>query len=186
PVAPSDSTTTPTSATLPSIDPASQPGSGPSPPAPAPWTLSLAGSSAHTVSVAADASTIIVTVDGSATSRPLAGISALSITGGSGNDSFSIGTSSLPVHFDGGPGTDTLLGPAPDSTWTIDGPGGGSVGNVTFANFENLTGAPDNHDTFELGPGGSISRAIDGGHGGGGGLILYRRPPRVQTSTSPS
>src|SRR5262249_45656210 len=71
PVASSDSTTAPTSATLPSIDPASNPGSGPSPPVPAPWTLSLADSSAHTISVAADATSLTLTVDGSTSSRPL-------------------------------------------------------------------------------------------------------------------
>ena len=162
----SDTTTTPVGADSTSPDPTANTASGLSPPAPAPWTISLSDGSTHTISVAADATNVSVTVDGLTTSRPLAQVSSLSITSGAGNDSFTIGAISIPVSLDGGDGTDTLNGPAADSSWSITGLGGGTVGGVAFAGFENVAGAPNNKDTFVFGPTGSLAGIVDGGADG--------------------
>src|SRR6185437_12022704 len=78
----------------------------------------------------------------------------------------------------GGP-NDTLNGPAADSTWSINGVGGGTVAGTTatgttttFAGFENLTGAPDNKDTFDLEPSGALTGVADGGAGGYDSLVV--------------
>src|SRR5439155_1020536 len=168
---PSETIATPTSATLPSLDPAAVPGSGPSPPSPATWTISI-DASAHTISVVADTTDVSVTVDGVTTSRPLAQVTSLSITSGAGNDSFTIGAISIPVALDGGEGTDTLYGPAADTTWSVTGAGAGTVGSVAFAGFENLAGAPDNQDTFVVKASASLSGVLDGGPAGFDTLVI--------------
>ncbi len=76
------------------------------------------------------------------------------------------------THLSAGGSADTLHGPSADSAWTIDGANAGSVGGVTFTGFENLTGAPDNKDTFTLAPGGSVSGLVDGGDGGFDSLVV--------------
>src|SRR5262249_61902493 len=67
----------------------------------------------------------------------------------------------------GGP-NDTLHGPAADSRWDISGSGGGTVAGTTFNGFENLSGAPNNKDTFVLEPPGSLRGGAGGGAGGCG------------------
>ncbi len=93
-------------------------------------------------------------------------VSELTITGTDGDDVLTLdlaGDLAIPVTFDGGMGTDTLVGPAADVTWDVTGPDAGTVAGVGFASVENLTGAPDNADTFVLGPGGFVGGLIDGG-----------------------
>jgi hypothetical protein len=63
----------------------------------------------------------------------------------------------------GGPGSaNALIGPDVASTWTITGADSGTVGTVTFSNFQNLTGRAG-ADTFVFQPGGSVSGSGDGG-----------------------
>ena len=57
-------------------------------------------------------------------------------------------------------------------TWDVTGPDAGKVADVDFRSVENLTGAPDNRDTFVLGTGGSISGTVDGGSGGFDSLVF--------------
>ena len=154
-----------TGVTTPPPDPAATPGSGPSPPAA--WNVSLSDAS-HTVSIAVTADALVVTVDGVASSRPVAAVTSLTVTGGAGDDSFDVSAGALPVPvaLNGGAGTDTLHGPAADSTWTISGEGSGSVAGISFAGFENLAGAAGNKDTFVVEPGAGVSGVIDGGPGG--------------------
>src|SRR5262249_24388810 len=71
-----------------------------------------------------------------------------------------------------GGANDTLHGPAADSTWTINAVGGGTVAGTTFGGFENLTGAADNKDTFDLQPGGAVAGVIDGGPRGWDTLVV--------------
>jgi hypothetical protein len=57
---------------------------------------------------------------------------------------------------------DTIIGP--DAAWTISGANSGTVNDITFSSFENLTGS-SGADTFTFLPGGSISGNLDGGAG---------------------
>jgi autotransporter-associated beta strand protein len=71
------------------------------------------------------------------------------------------------VTFDGGGGSDTLVGPSADTTWSVTGPGGGNLGGpvpFAFANVENLTGGTGN-DTFAFTASGNVSGMVDGGGG---------------------
>jgi hypothetical protein len=93
---------------------------------------------------------------------------ALSVTGGTGNDTFVL-TNTAPltaaVAIDGGGGADTLHGPDIANTWQISGANAGSLdGNVSFASIQNLTGGAGN-DTFQFQTGGSLAGKIDGGGG---------------------
>lgn len=90
------------------------------------------------------------------------------------------------VLLDGGAGTDTLIGPAIDSTWTLTGDGAGTLHGVTFAGFENLTGAPDTDDTFVIAEGGSLSGGVDGGDRGFDVLDVQRTATSAAyTATGP-
>ncbi|HXV75428.1 MAG TPA: hypothetical protein VD788_03850, partial [Candidatus Polarisedimenticolaceae bacterium] len=67
----------------------------------------------------------------------------------------------------GGQGTgDTLIGPDADAEWHITGENAGTVLGISFAGFENLTGAAGNEDAFIFRPGGSLAGTLDGGPGG--------------------
>jgi hypothetical protein len=90
----------------------------------------------------------------------------LALVAGKGNDMFSmIATDpSSTASISGGGGSNTLVGPNVVSTWSINGPGAGSVGNVTFTAIRNLTGGSAN-DTFRFASGGSVAGKIDGGKG---------------------
>jgi len=72
----------------------------------------------------------------------------------------------------GGGGSDTLIGPAGDTTWQITSRNAGTVLGVVFENVENLQGAPDNEDTFVFAEGGSISSVVDGGAGGFDSIVI--------------
>jgi hypothetical protein len=69
-------------------------------------------------------------------------------------------------------GDDELIGPASDSTWTIDGFNSGLVAGVDFSGIENLTGSADNEDTFLLEGTGSLSGLLEGGAAGFDSLVL--------------
>ena len=123
--------------------------------------------------------TLTLTADGQLTiggeTRALADVSALAITGTGGDDILLLDLAiplTIPVSFDGGDGSDTLVGPASDVTWAITGPDTGTVAGVAFSAVENLTGSPDNQDTFDLAAGGSLSGLIDGGAGGFDSLVV--------------
>src|SRR5262245_9750039 len=88
-------------------------------------------------------------------SQPLAAIPAVRIAG-NGLDTQLTVDASVPaladgIDFVGGAGTNTLIGPARDVTWTVTGDGEGHLGDAGFLRFrgvDNLTGAADNQDTF--------------------------------------
>ena len=92
------------------------------------------------------------------------------MTSGDSNDSFtidaSLGSAGIPIAFDGGAGVNTLNGPSSDTTWTVTGANSGTAAGVAFSNFQNLTGAANNKDTFDFQRGGSVSGVVDGGAGG--------------------
>ena len=131
---------------------------------------------ANMVTVATIGSDLVVTTDGVAESRPLSAISSLTIIGSDGaDDTLSIlleGPLPFATGFDGGAGSDTILGPAADTTWLVDGPGSGWVAGIAFTGVEHLLGAASNEDTFHFAPGGSLAGVVDGGDGGFDTLVL--------------
>ena len=134
---------------------------------PALWEVTLSDASGHIASISSDGSSVVVVVDGVSQARPLVDITGLHLVGGAGNDDIGVDASVLAagvsVLVDGGAGTDTLRGAAVNTTWSVAGPGSGSFASVSFAGFENLTGAADNEDTFVFEAGGSLSGVADGG-----------------------
>ena len=95
------------------------------------------------------------------------GLSSLSVNGGHGADRYIIGGTSAGVAttINGGAGINTLVGPDVASTWNITGANAGTVGNVTFAAVENLTGGTG-VDAFVFSAGAKVTGKIDGGGGG--------------------
>lgn len=101
--------------------------------------------------------------------------SLIEISTGEGEDVLSLHHAALlasSVVFDGGTGSDTLAGPAADTTWTIDGSDAGSLPGVSFLNTEILQGSPDNEDTFVFTPTGELSGEVDGGNAGFDTLVI--------------
>jgi hypothetical protein len=93
---------------------------------------------------------------------------ALSVKGGTGNDTFVL-TNTAPltaaVTINGGGGSDTLQGPDIANTWQISGANAGTLdGNISFASIQNLIGGAGN-DTFQFQTGGSVVGSINGGGG---------------------
>ena len=111
--------------------------------------------------------TVTVTVDGVSETRSADSVTAITITGGNGADTFVLDGSAdgVPVSFAGGAGVDTVRGPAADTTWQATGAGAGNVGDATFSGVEALVGTADNKDTFVVERGGSIQK-VDGGDAG--------------------
>ena len=73
------------------------------------------------------------------------------------------------VLFDGGAGSDKIVGPDTDNTWNIVLANGGNLmptgqPALTFGNTESLTGG-SGVDTFNFGPRGSLAANADGGDG---------------------
>jgi len=109
-------------------------------------------------------------------SQALADTSAVVITGGTEGDKLTIDFTnpfSTPVSFTdtSASGQDTLGITGGDRTWNITGSNGGTssgtaTGTVTFTGIENLSGGPNNNDTFVFSSGASESGVIDGGSGG--------------------
>jgi len=92
------------------------------------------------------------------------------LQGGSANDAVTLGASGgLSGGFQGGAGTDTLVGPSPGSPvdWNVTGVGAGMIRGLTFGQMENLTGG-SNLDRFLLEDGGSVPGTINGGASGVG------------------
>ena len=163
------------------------PAPNPTNPATGDWDVTLTGGPA-TLRVTADG---FITIAGA--TRALADVSAIRITGTDGDDVLVLDLATplaIPVSFDGGPGTDTLVGPSRDVTWLVGNPDSGTVAGVAFVSVEHLTGAPDNRDTFVFGPGGSVSGLVDGGARGfdtmvidGGGSAVIATVTGPQTGT---
>ncbi|HBR73332.1 MAG TPA: hypothetical protein DEA78_06320, partial [Cyanobacteria bacterium UBA11159] len=84
------------------------------------------------------------------------------LTGGSGNDSFTLEGNGTVTNINGGDGNNTITGKDTANTWNITGSNAGSVNGVTFFNgIQNLTsGSAD--DTFNFN-GFQVSGKIDGG-----------------------
>jgi hypothetical protein len=97
-----------------------------------------------------------------------ASLHAINVTG-SGNDTLTLlfPAPGVPTSFNGGGGTNTLVGPTASSltTWTISGPNSGKVYAVSFRNVQNLVGG-DASDLFNFTRStASLSGTIDGGGG---------------------
>ena len=76
------------------------------------WTIVAADGADHAISLNATATDAVVTIDGAATSRPLAGLLSITVTGGNGADTFTVDLTGIdaPVTVDGGSdGFDTLV-----------------------------------------------------------------------------
>ncbi len=93
-------------------------------------------------------------------------VESVTLNGGSGGDTYDVsGTAAgVKLTIDAGAGNDTLIGPNAASTWNITGANAGTVGNVTFAAIENLTGGTLT-DAFKFAAGGSVTGKINGGGG---------------------
>jgi Ca2+-binding RTX toxin-like protein len=99
---------------------------------------------------------------------------ALNVTG-SGNDTLTLLTPApiVATTFNGRSGTNTLVGPNVTTTWTISGVNSGKVGNVSFSNFQNLTGGAGS-DLFNFTTStASLSGAINGGGTNNNNTISY-------------
>ncbi|MBX9580177.1 MAG: hypothetical protein K2X87_07690 [Gemmataceae bacterium] len=105
--------------------------------------------------------------------RPVAEVAGVRVNGNGFDVSLRIDASARAVpgevHFDGGSGSNALLGPADAATWRVTGPGAGSIVNtrpLTFSGVEQLRGAAGNTDDFRFAPGGRLAGTVDGGPGG--------------------
>ena len=124
-------------------------------------------------------------------------ISAISIAGGSGNNTITIDAASFggqkapTIDIDGGSGQDTVVFDNTTATnWTLTGQNSGTVSGggvtATFQNVANLTGAANNSDTLTVDNGGALSGVFDGGAGGGNTLNFDTSPHQnVAFSTGP-
>ena len=74
------------------------------------------------------------------------------------------GTIANLTNFIGSAGSDTLIGPAAGSVYTLTAANTGNVAGFTFSSFENLDGGAGG-DTFAFDNGGSVAGNIDGGGG---------------------
>ena len=106
---------------------------------PAAVEIELSEGTAHTVTVAISGTDLVVTVDGVITSRPLAEISSLTVTGGNGDDTFSIDASvvaalGFPVLFDSSAGT-----LAPGETETAVAPSGAATTSSSGTTSQTLS-----------------------------------------------
>ncbi|MFT4837570.1 MAG: cell division septation protein DedD, partial [Nonlabens sp.] len=117
-----------------------------------------------------DATSVTLTdAAGVAETLDVTGLDSVVILGSAAADTITLGSGSaapVAVTVDLAGGTDTLVGPSTDQVWLVTGGNAGSVVGVTFASAEQLVGAADNEDTFEVAAGGAISGVIEGGSGG--------------------
>ncbi|MDE3025375.1 MAG: hypothetical protein KGI93_07370, partial [Acidobacteriota bacterium] len=150
-----------------STDPAATPGSGPSPPAA--WTLSLAPT-ASAVSVSVDGTNLDVTVDGVVTSRPLAEVTSLAITGGNALAvDLGGGAISVPVSYTAATAGSVSVGSGAGSTWTYDGKSslqvaGGGIAGLSVQNVTAIS-AGGTSDTL-VGPAANTTWTISGADSG--------------------
>jgi hypothetical protein len=98
----------------------------------------------------------------------LSSFSSIVVAGDSGNDTLTLDTddgSFIPaggLTFDGGGGSDTLVGPNTTNSWNISGTNSGTLdSNVSFTNVANLTGG-SGADTFTFQPAGMVTGKVDG------------------------
>ena len=103
-------------------------------------------------------------VTGAVEARRLDETSEITVAGSSANDRLRLDLAlgyldALPITFAGGDGTDELIGPGLDATWTIDAFGAGRVGSTAFTGIENLTGAAGNDDSFVFLQHGGLARS---------------------------
>src|SRR5262249_21678905 len=95
------------------------------------------------------------------------------LQGGTGADTFAfVVDGRLSGGIDGGGGSDMLIGPNANTSWTISSPDGGSVAvadapGTLLANFVQIGTLPggDQADTFTLQATGNLTGSIDGGDG---------------------
>jgi hypothetical protein len=100
---------------------------------------------------------------GSVGSTPFS--SFANLTGGTGNDTFTIGTTGgVTGLIEGGAGINTLVSPNQTTAWTISGSNSGTMGSVSFADMTNLKGGTGS-DTFAFQGSGSVSGSANGGGG---------------------
>jgi len=91
-----------------------------------------------------------------------------SLVGGSGADTFTLGTgvSTFAGPISGGGGSDTLAATNGTNSWQVTGANGGTLnGSTLFSGITNLTGGSD-ADTFTLGTGISSFNGLIAGGGG--------------------
>jgi Ca2+-binding RTX toxin-like protein len=88
------------------------------------------------------------------------------LIGGTGKDTFRITTATgAATMINAGGGIDTLMAAHRSNTWSITGPGSGTLNdNTYFGHFENMTGGGLS-DVFAIGNAGSIPGTLNGGAG---------------------
>jgi hypothetical protein len=93
-------------------------------------------------------------------------VTNLTIIGGLGDDTLTVATPPIvPTTFDGGGGTNTLVGPNLDSTWQITGPDSGQLGLLSFLDVQNLVSG-GGVNVFQFSNAGSLSGQIVGSGSG--------------------
>ena len=90
------------------------------------------------------------------------GVEGFRVLGNAGNDQVVIQQGQ--VEFQGGAGTDSLIGSNSDNAWSLSGSGSGSLNGVPFTGVETVTGGTGN-DTFTYGTTGAIAGVLAGGGG---------------------
>jgi filamentous hemagglutinin family protein len=111
--------------------------------------------------------TVTVTGQNDGSIGAIAFVNFANVTGGAGDDSFTLNAGgSLTAALDGAGGTDSLTVTVA-STFTVSGADSGSVTNVGggFSDIEALIGGAGD-DSFNFLAGGSVALPIDGGGGG--------------------
>ena len=77
------------------------------------------------------------------------------------------------LNFDGGEGSDSLVGPGSDCGWWVTGANAGTLNRqVNFQDVETFSGAAANKDTFTVELGGVFAGVMDGGVGGFDTLVV--------------
>ncbi len=97
--------------------------------------------------------------------------SKINVALGGGNDKLTLDASNgspVPsggIRYDGGAGTNTLLGPNTNNTWSVTATNAGNLNtNSTFVNVQNLTGGSGS-DSFVLNNTFGVTGLVDGGSG---------------------
>ena len=78
------------------------------PPLPGEWTIVLTDGIDHLASITTSGEDLVVTVDGNAMSRPLAGLERVTVIGGDRDDSLVVVAAPVPIFYDGRGGFDLL------------------------------------------------------------------------------
>jgi len=110
---------------------------------------------------------------------------AVNVYGGSGNDTYNVGSTApgSTVAITGGSGTNTLVGPSTANNWAITARNGGTLDSVVpFSKMANLTGGTGT-DTFVMEPGGTVTGKINGGGGINTLEYFFNTPVTVNLQT---